>query len=137
MSNKKKSIRMANLLLEQRFLNENTDSVTMLDKYENLWYVSEVPNSSPKKYKIYVQLKGNDEGTDPSNSSEIATKNRELGSTVGNLKTYFRGYDTEDDAKRVLSSIIQRISNLNTSAFSREDLVGSIAKTIEPAVPKS
>jgi len=114
MSNKKRAINRANLLLEKRYLieAETGTSNSSKDVDGNNWYVAQVPNSNPAKYRIYVQLKGESGGTD---GLEIEKKNPELWKKVSYYKSYFKDFDTEKDAKIYLDTIINVIQNFKNT----------------------
>jgi hypothetical protein len=103
MSNKKRAIKEANILLEQRYLNENNQETTP-DADGNDWYVSEVPNKSGV-YRIYIQLKGGKR----IDASEIYKVNTELYNKVRYYDGYFKDYNNLDDAKRSLNLIVNSI----------------------------
>lgn len=112
MSNKKKSIQEANLLLEKRFLNESKDLYSSKDKDGNLWYVAKLKNN---KYKIAFQYKKyiNDKykpGIDP-----LSLKNSDsnLWKKISNLEKYFVEYNNSDQIKPYIDTIINTISGVD------------------------
>jgi len=114
MSNKKRAINRANLLLEKRYLieAETGTSNSSTDVDGNLWYVGGLPTDNPIKYRIYVKLKGESGGTD---GLEIEKKNPELWKKVSYYKSYFKDFDTEKEAKNSLDTIIDVIENFKNT----------------------
>lgn len=98
MSNKKRAIEQANLLLERRFLIEATTgtTITKVDSDGNQWYVgkSNVPNST--MFKMYVKLKNETKGVDP---LTLEKSNPDLWKKISGFEDYFKEYKSENDAK--------------------------------------
>lgn len=151
MSNKKRAIEKANILLERRYLIEATTgetSTSVADADGNKWYVDKVPNSNPAKYRIYVELKGETGvGTD---GLEIEKKNPELWKKVSEYKGYFGDYEKEKDAKYYLDVIVKGIQSKKTggtsgtagllgtagdSQISNADIVKSVVPTFDALFP--
>jgi hypothetical protein len=108
MSNKKRAINKANLLLEKRYLieAETGSSNSSIDADGNKWYIGQVPSSNPAKYRIYVQLKGESGGID---GLQIETKKPELWKKIGYYKSYFTDFTSERNAKIYLDYLIKVI----------------------------
>ena len=152
MSNKKRAIEKANILLERRYLIEATTgetSTSVVDADGNTWYIAQVPNSNPAKYKIDVQLKGESSRI---YGSDIETKNPELWKKVSEYKDkgYFGDYEKEKDAKYYLDVIVKGIQFKKTggtsgtagllgtagdSQISNADIVKSVVPTFDALYP--
>jgi hypothetical protein len=102
MSNKKRAMNRANLILERRFLNENTNQLS--DNDGNLWYVGNIPNSD--KFKIYVKLKDSEQGIHP---IELETKNPELWKKVSGFKSYLDKAYSESEARYYLNFVLGKL----------------------------
>jgi hypothetical protein len=155
MSNKKRAIEKANILLERRYLIEATTgetSTSVADADGNKWYVDKVPNSNPAKYRIYVELKG--ETGVRTDGLEIEKKNPELWKKVSEYKDkyYFGDYEKEGDAKYYLNVIVTGIQSKKTggtsgtagllgtngtagSYISNQDIVKSVVPTFDALYP--
>ena len=127
MSNKKRAIERANLLLERRFLIEATTgtTITKVDSDGNQWYVgkSNVPNST--KFKMYVKLKNETNGVDP---LTLEKSNPDLWKKISDLKNYFVEYNSENDVTPYMDSVIKSISTYKDSGTAGTAGTAGIAK---------
>lgn len=103
MSNKKRFITQANILLENRFL--LSEQSTKTDKKNNFWSIKQDPTS--KKYRIFVKTFGKDD-MDASKSVDSDIK-------PFIDKGYFKDFNSESEAVPTLNQIVSLIGTTQTN----------------------
>lgn len=106
MSNRIKKTLEANVLLERRYLNQRgvlTEEIEysgQTDNNDNLWYTGQSGNG---KYRIYVKLKGENEGKEPSSLNYPNI-----------VKKYFIDYDTPENASKAINTLLTNLNSPDT-----------------------
>ena len=108
MSNKKKSILNANILLERRYLLEAETGESNLpdtDAYGKTWSVGK-SNTADGKFKLYIKNKGENKLKNP---TDFKNEDASYWSKISVYQQYFGEFNTENDAIAAKDYIVNQI----------------------------